>query len=68
MRPFYIQLKDHELVGLFLVAKAERRRPADQAAVLIAEGLAQRGALGERKIAPAPRQAGEGGSDDRPAA
>ena len=38
----YAPLRRHEFAELVQIAQAERRRPADQAAIMLAEALAAR--------------------------
>ena len=59
MRSVNVRLHEHELRQLVKVALDERRRPGEQAAVFIAEGLEQRGARPDRgptqpSLPPAP--------------
>jgi hypothetical protein len=39
----YVPLRRDEVARLVAIADSERRRPADQAAVMLSEALAQRG-------------------------
>ena len=43
MRPIQIELRQVEIDAIVQLARVERRRPTDQAAVLIVEALRRRG-------------------------
>jgi hypothetical protein len=52
MRRLTINVSESEGEALLRLAMTERRRPQDQAAVLIAEGLRQRGVDGMPPVSP----------------
>jgi hypothetical protein len=51
MRRMYVRLDRREIEALVRLSQAERRHPADQAALLIARALAESGSEHPRRLA-----------------